>query len=269
MKIVYPEGKKKALTFSYDDNQIFDRRLIAILNRYGLKGTFHLNSGTVNTKQDGNEYVAWEEIPNLYQGHEVACHGVNHPFMAQLSGGELVRELADDRKNLEQATGYPVRGLSYPFGEYSDEIIQAAKTVGIEYSRTVCDTHGYNWPSEFLTWNPTCHHNEAFSNRKLIDDFLTPPGYLNLPLLYIWGHSFEFERENTWEQMETFCKKVSGKADVWYATNIEIKEYVEAVRRLVTSMDGKMVYNPSAAEIYYEVNQELNVLKAGETVFLA
>ena len=38
-------GKKKALTFSYDDGVTQDVRLIKILNRYGLRATFNLNSG--------------------------------------------------------------------------------------------------------------------------------------------------------------------------------------------------------------------------------
>ena len=41
----YPGGKFKALTMSYDDGRTFDRRLVDIFNRHGIKGTFHLNSG--------------------------------------------------------------------------------------------------------------------------------------------------------------------------------------------------------------------------------
>ena len=47
---LFPEGKTKALTMSYDDGQIFDRRLISIFNKYGIKGTFHLNSGILDRR---------------------------------------------------------------------------------------------------------------------------------------------------------------------------------------------------------------------------
>ncbi len=43
--VSYPNGKSKALTFSYDDGMKHDRRLVELFNRYGLKGTFHLNGG--------------------------------------------------------------------------------------------------------------------------------------------------------------------------------------------------------------------------------
>ncbi len=46
MEFTYPQGLKKALTFSYDDGREFDRA-VEIFNQHGLKGTFHLNSGTL------------------------------------------------------------------------------------------------------------------------------------------------------------------------------------------------------------------------------
>lgn len=38
------QGKMKAITFSYDDGVTQDRRLVELFNRYGVKGTFNLNS---------------------------------------------------------------------------------------------------------------------------------------------------------------------------------------------------------------------------------
>ena len=38
-------GKKKAVTFSFDDGVMQDIRVIEILDKYGLKGTFNLNKG--------------------------------------------------------------------------------------------------------------------------------------------------------------------------------------------------------------------------------
>ena len=39
----FPEGKAKAVTFSYDDGVIADARLAKTLQGYGLKGTFNVN----------------------------------------------------------------------------------------------------------------------------------------------------------------------------------------------------------------------------------
>ena len=51
-------------------------------------------------------------------------------------------------------------------------------------------------------------------------------------MMYVWGHSFEFTCEADWEQMERFCDLVAGREDTWYATNIEIVDYLEDARRL-------------------------------------
>ena len=44
-EIIFPNGKSKAFTMSYDDGTIHDRRLVEIMNRYGIRGTFNLNAG--------------------------------------------------------------------------------------------------------------------------------------------------------------------------------------------------------------------------------
>ena len=41
----FPGFKYKALTLSYDDDVIFDKKLMEILDKHGLKCTFNLNSG--------------------------------------------------------------------------------------------------------------------------------------------------------------------------------------------------------------------------------
>lgn len=261
-QVCFPNGKKKAFTLSYDDGQIYDRRLVDLFDRYGLKATFHLNSGTLGIKNETDEFILPDEIEELYEGHEVSCHGVTHPYFAQLSKDQVVSELWEDRRLLESYAGYPVRGMSYPFGEFSDELIETAKQLGIEYSRTVEDTMGYNIPADFMRWNPTCHHNKA---RSLVEGFLNPPAYRNLLLFYVWGHSFEFEREQTWDMMEQFCKEISGHDDVWYATNIEIKDYITAYRSLISTVNGDMVCNPSAISVFLEVGKEIVEVRPGET----
>ena len=46
MKMRLKDGKTKVLTLSYDDGVVQDIRLIEIMNRYGLKGTFNINSAS-------------------------------------------------------------------------------------------------------------------------------------------------------------------------------------------------------------------------------
>jgi peptidoglycan/xylan/chitin deacetylase (PgdA/CDA1 family) len=74
---LFPEGKRMALTLSYDDGMVHDRKLVQILNRNGIRGAFHLNSGLLD-KQDRLER---QEIATLFAGHEISAHSVTHPFL--------------------------------------------------------------------------------------------------------------------------------------------------------------------------------------------
>ena len=69
-------------------------------------------------------------------------------------------------------------------------------------------------------------------------------------LFYIWGHSYEYRTEGDWERMEKLCAMLSKRDDVWYATNIEIYDYVEAYRSLCYSVDLNSVYNPSGIDVW-------------------
>lgn len=93
----WPEGKTKALTMSYDDGMVEDRKLVEIFNRYGIRGTFHLNSGTFQN----DRHIDAGEVASLYNGHEVSVHTLTHPDLTNIPFTELVKEVCEDRKNLE------------------------------------------------------------------------------------------------------------------------------------------------------------------------
>lgn len=247
--ICFPGGRHKVLTMSYDDGRLEDRKLVTIFNRYGIKGTFHLNSGLL---EDENR-IQPEEWKELYQGHEVSCHTALHPTIARCPLPQVALQVLEDRRALERAVGYPVRGMSYPNGSYSKEIMDLLPSLGIEYSRVVGSTDDFSMPSDFLEWKATCHHNHNLleNGKKFIN--LTKTQYLYM--MYVWGHSYEFPRDNNWEMMETFCEMAGGKDDIWYATNIEIVDYMRAAASLQFTVDGDRVYNPSSLPLWISVNE--------------
>ena len=244
----FPGGKRKCLTLSYDDGQVFDRRLVEIMNRHGIRGTFNLISGRLGKEP----HVGAGEVKTLYAGHEVASHTLTHPNLIQCPGPAVLEEITADRRNLEALAGYAVRGFAYPYGTYNDEVVSALRGAGIAYARTVESTHQYFMPREFLHWQPTCHHDDHLL--ELGQRFLDRQESARLSLMYVWGHSFEFDRNGNWQLMEDFCRMMAGHEDIWYAANIEIVDAVEAFRRLRFSQDNSFVMNPSAQPVWIEVN---------------
>lgn len=244
---LYPGGKTRALTMSYDDGRDHDRRLVEIFNRNGIKGTFHLNSSRLGL----DHYVTAEEVATLYAGHEVSVHTLTHPFLELTTTEELVWEVMEDRRNLEALVGYPVRGMSYPYGTWNQKVVDQLRALGIVYSRTTQPTNNFITPDNFLTWHPTCKHTGGIMTK--LEAFRTCrwPG----SLFYVWGHSFEFANDNNWDLIEEFCAAAGGDEDTWYATNIEIYDYVMAQRALTLSADRTMAYNPSAVSVWLSVDK--------------
>ena len=265
---IFADGKKKCVTMSFDDGHVYDRKLVEIFNRYGIKGSFHLNSGLFGAVSTltGRARIEKDEVKELYKGHEVSCHGTVHDTMTQLSVQNMTMDTLNDRRALEGLCGYVVRGMSYPNGAYDERVIEALRSCGIEYCRTV-KSHGECFlPDDFLEWHPTCHYTKALNIAK---SFVQNPRKGRL--LYIWGHGFEVEenKEYGWEYVEELCKTLASNAeDIWFATNIEIVDFVNAQRNLKISVDNKVIYNPSAIDVWVRSNGNPVCIKAGETVAL-
>ena len=259
IKYLYPNGGNLAVTFSYDDGRDHDRRLIEIFNRYGMKATFHLNSGNL----DKPGYIRCDEVSTLYKGHEIAAHTVTHPFMSNQPAEVNLPELTEDRRRLEELVGYPVRGFSYPFGDAGGDAVSHVKAAGLDYARTVTATNDFFWPLNFWLWHPTCHDKGADG---LIPKFTRKSSWNVLRLFYIWGHSYEFEEGNGWVEFEDLCKKLNEIPNCWFATNAEIMTYVQAVRAMRFSVDGKFAVNPSASDVYIWYNDKAIALKPGLNV---
>ena len=267
----FPGGMEKAITFSYDDGVVADKKLIAILDKYGLKGTFNLNSKLFNVP-------AWhgrmdeEQTINTFKnsGHEVALHGARHIFLGKVPLPLAVKEVADNRAYLEEKFGCIVNGMAYAYSGVDDETVQALKALGVQYARTTVSTHSFAIPSDWLHLNPTVHHTEPclkvltdkFLSGKPSDEFKNREPWL----FYIWGHSYEFDDNDNWDVIEDVCRRISQAGGVWAATNGDICDYVKCYQSLVYSLDGERVYNPSHRTVWLEIRGKVYGIESGECV---
>ena len=274
----YPEGRAKALTFSYDDGVMQDIRLAKLFDDYGMKATFNLNCEYMRSENLTKEQIT-EHF--LDKGHEIAVHGANHRANGNMRPIEGIRDVLDCRLELEEKCDSIIRGMAYPdtgivqmgnFGNY-EMVKQYLVELDIAYSRTLGgDNDSFMLPEDFHAWMPTAHHNNP-KIMEFVDKFLnfdtSTKAYhaRRIPrLMYIWGHSYEFDRDNNWEHMEEICKKLANNEEIWYATNIEIYDYVQGYKNLRYSADGHKVCNPSLFEIWLDADGKLYSVKPGETI---
>lgn len=265
----YPGFLDKALTLSYDDGTVHDKKLIEIMGAYGLSGTFNICSFA---DEPNNWKLTEKEARELYlrDGIEVAVHGARHLTWTEVEPAVAARDIMANREKLESLFGKIVNGAAYPCGAYNDKVVEILRNSGIKYSRTTVSTGGFALPKDWLRLSATAHHKdpnlmeytERFLNTEKKSYF-----WSNKPkLFYLWGHSFEFASDNNWDVIERFGEKLGGRDDIWYATNGEIYDYVNAFERLIFSVDLKYVENPSAIDVYVNILGKELVVPSGKMV---
>ena len=226
-------GKLKAVTFSYDDGATQDFKLVGLLNKYGLKATFNLN-----TNKLGGKYIYIREnfcVPSykispehaktVYEGHEIAVHTLDHINLTQQTDEEIIRQVEEDRKSLSELMGYEVVGMAYPCGGVNndDRVAEVIKNnTGVKYCRTTTDTDSFDLQDNLYRFNPNVFHVHFDRMMDMGRQFaqLKPD---KPQIYYVWGHSYELDfGEDNWNKMEEFCKLISGHDDIFYGTNAEV-----------------------------------------------
>ena len=269
----FPGGLPKALTLSYDDGVEQDEKLIAIAEKYGLKGTFNINSGCF--PPEGTTYapgtihrrMPLNRLKEVYakSSWEIAAHAYTHASLVGLPANIAAEEVLRDRKELEDIFGTVIRGFAYPYGAFDDQSVEILRSCGICYARTVQSTRDFHLPKDWLRLQATCHHNDP-ELMNLAEKFVKARNWWDPMLFYLWGHSYEFEANDNWDVIERFAQAVSGKEDIWYAANIEIYDYCRAFSQLVFNTAMTLCVNPTARDLWFAYGEKEVHVPAGSTV---
>ena len=233
--------KMKYVTFSFDDGVTQDKRLAELLNKYGLKATFNINSSLlglkggwdVNGKRVNHTKVSPLEVKEIYKGHEVAVHTLTHPNLTGEVDDTVEYQVEEDRKHLSRLVGYEVQGMAYPCGGVNNDDRVAAvikERTGVLYARTIASTYAFDLPKNMHRLDSTVHIGEADKMFELAEQFIALK--TDKPqIFYIWGHAYEFDMFDhmQWERFEEFCKLISGKEDIVYGTNLEVFKQLNLV----------------------------------------
>lgn len=232
----------KYLTFSFDDGVTQDIRLIELLNKYGLKATFNLNSSLLGLSggwiEGGKELrhnkVLPSKVKEIYFGHEVAVHTLTHAQLPDENDETVYYQVEADRIQLSNLVGYKVCGMAYPNGGINndDRVAKIIKEqTGVKYSRTITSSYSFDVFGNIYRYNPTVKVCEKEKLFELAEKFIALKSD-NPQVFYIWGHSYEFDIYDfmSWEIFEEFLKLISGKDDIVYATNKDVFSAINAIK---------------------------------------
>lgn len=242
---------RKFFTVSFDDGLEQDKITLEMMRKYGVKGTFNLNSGLFGEKSDikymdkygmanvpkgqrkrgfwkfaDADRIPADEIRQVYEGMELATHSVHHVDLSKLSAEEVKNELTRDREALQQYTDLPVVGHAFPFGKTSAEVENVLKNNGFLYARGVTSEkakRNFAFPENPLNFKPTCWHIEP-SMEKLVDQFIAAEPTDGDMLFYLWGHGYEFDfvsLKGLRNAYERIFDKIAAHDEIIKCTNAE------------------------------------------------
>ena len=239
---------KKYFTLSFDDGLEQDKRVLDLMKKYGLKGTFNLNSGMFGLQgevkgvgtfsfQDCEagvrhhwpfSYVPHNRIPeneirDVYADMEIATHGYRHEPLGKVKEDLMYNSINRDKENLEHLTGKKILGHAYASGSTSPAVERHLKAKGYLYARAVFPSGSFEFPENPLNFRPSSSVIMG-NTMKLVKDFLAAKAEDRDLLLYLWGHSYEMDYGKgaaSWDGLERLFATVAGHEDIIYCTNSE------------------------------------------------
>lgn len=198
----------KYFILSIDDGTIYDRKVIPILNRHHIKGTFNLNSGLEDFVwyQDGRpvKRLKLSEKIELYEGHEVASHSLTHPHLTCCNDDHIGYEVGVDKENLERIFDRPVTSFAFPFEDSDERCINRIKTIDGFVAIRVSDIDtSYRFPIDPF--------HIKITSLDIYDALARFPAFLKdeqAELFVIVSHAYDFEFNDTYDALEQLCKMV-------------------------------------------------------------
>lgn len=255
--------KKVIVTTSWDDVHKLNLKLVELLNKFNLKGTFYIALDNNNYYENRNELE--EEIREISQSQEIGAHTLTHPTLTEINLNQAKKEIADSKKWLEDLLSQPIKMFSYPRGIYNDEIKNLVKKAGFIGARTV-KIFNCQCPDDFFAWLPTLQiyphpfrRRDAKTlhwSRHLLDPLkqrlpglvkwhLPPFAYFNWFALaratfdyvkkeggiwHLWGHSWEIERYQMWNDLEKIFSYINNFKEIEFLTNSQVLERCKNIK---------------------------------------
>jgi peptidoglycan/xylan/chitin deacetylase (PgdA/CDA1 family) len=195
----------------------------------------------------------------IAEGHEVGAHGVSHHTLPKFRAKELTREVLLCKTHLQDAVGEEVQMFCYPKGRYSARVIREVKKAGYAGARTTeMLGHHLNFdPYRMSTTIQVYPHTKTQYLRNLCRSFhfgralhfaadlRRASDWVDLAKVtfdrvlqdggvwHLYGHSWEIEELNLWNDLGTVLSYVSKRPGVMYVTNREVLKFLPANKRML------------------------------------
>lgn len=119
---------EKSILITFDDGYMDNYySAFPILKDFNMVATIFCITSELN----GSYYLSKEAIREMSAyGIDIESHTVNHPHLNKMTYDKQLEELVESKKALEEITGKEINSIAYPFGDFNDDSVKAAKDAG-------------------------------------------------------------------------------------------------------------------------------------------
>ena len=212
----------------WDDGVLNDIKVAELCRKYNAKATFNLNPGLhLPTERRTTGWMfrdtgycpgklAWNEVTSVYEGFEVASHGMRHCNAGEVPDEVFIADAVDARKIIEDLFQKECRGYAWPCGKFTETTLKLMHEAGFAYGRTTKYSESVLPCENFMALRSNCH----FMNVNFWDIFekAKPSG-----VFYFWGHSYEMMEDPVlWQAYEDKLKRFDEDPEVEWINVIDL-----------------------------------------------
>ncbi len=123
--------KNRYVMFTFDDGYKDNLQAAKILKKYGYSGLFFIGTAYLGGKLNGVEMLTEEDLINLRRsGMFLGSHSHEHVKLSELPPSQMKAQIEKSFKLLSKFQ--KVEDFAYPFGNYSEEVIELVKSLGFK-----------------------------------------------------------------------------------------------------------------------------------------
>lgn len=232
----YEERLSMIVVTSWDDGYPADMKIAELLDRHGLTGTFFV----CVENSEGRPVLEKAALRELDKRFEIGAHPSLQVRFNTLENQRIDEEIRDGKTGLEEILGHRVDGLAYPLGSVTSYAVKSLRKNGLRYARTTenfrfdVGEDPYRVPTTLQIFpHPKQVYIRNFIKRghlkkrwsyfrhamtcgplwdtldAMVEDCSKRDG-----VLHLWGHSWEIEQYDLWQELDALFSRIKQFAPV-------------------------------------------------------